>query len=180
MHRHLHKMRRSSLMITIEIVTCWRGDLAPWPGAVDVSSCRHFSVAIAPAAVPFPPLSRVGWQACTALLSRADADGGGQAAVDALNRLCDLLERAERQYQALIGDPHINPGQRSQYPTGQMLYQVGREEAARGRIHERWTFNGEVIRCLAGRADADQHMHQKRCLGLYHECSLDAVGEPCN
>ena len=65
-----------------------------------------------------------------------------QAAVEALNGLCDILEAAERQYQELIGDPQVNPGQRAQYPIGMLLLQL--DSANVMHIHDRWTFKHEV------------------------------------
>lgn len=65
-----------------------------------------------------------------------------QNSLDALNELCDVLERAERQYQELIGDPQINPGQRVHYPIGILLRRL--ESADVMHIHDSWTFNREA------------------------------------
>ena len=62
----------------------------------------------------------------------------------ALNRLSHVLEKSERQYQELIGDPHINPGYRHLYSIGQLLHQINKHEALCCRIHERWTYNNQV------------------------------------
>lgn len=82
-------------------------------------------------------------QAFAVQIREAEKDSSVQSVV-ALNQACETLERAELQYDELVGDPQLNPSQRSHYPIGQFLCQMSLHDAACTRIHERWTFNYEV------------------------------------
>ena len=117
-------------------------------------------------------------QACHALLLEADS-GSHPGAVAALNQLCNLLEAAESQYQELIGDPQLNPAQRTHYPIGQLLCAVNREEAACARIHEHWTFRAQV--CAQDGQSCIMIQSRLACgrpVSLAVTCSVCELGSP--
>ncbi|KAK9813653.1 hypothetical protein WJX73_001935 [Symbiochloris irregularis] len=101
--------------------------------------------AAAPSNRPLPSNSAVSvpakdLTAFAAHIQEADKGTSVQSVV-ALNQVCETLERAELQYVELVGDPQLNPAQRSHYPIGQYLRQLSMFDTACTRMHDRWTFN---------------------------------------
>jgi hypothetical protein len=62
---------------------------------------------------------------------------------EGLNRISCMLERAERQFQQLVGDPHSAASQRSHFPVGRLASLVQSSEILED-VAEDWVLNEQA------------------------------------
>ena len=86
------------------------------------------------------------------MLEEAYADSGGVAAM--LNKVSTLLERAEQNFQQLVGDPYSAASQRSHFSIGKLAGIIQRVHTAEATevLVEQYIEHPEVRRCRASPA----------------------------
>ena len=97
------------------------------------------------------------------MLDEAYADSGGVAAM--LNKVSTLLERAEQNFQQLVGDPYSAASQRSHFTIGKLagiIQRVHTTEATEVLV-EKYIEHPEVRRCR-GHLQLASWMFSHQCL----------------